>query len=271
MLAACVALAGPCAMAVAASTGAAPPAPAGLALPCTHGRNASLAYLGKIVKTARALGVASDYPLAHHLVVAPEARRLVVAETDIYGRPLHLVPPAAAALTAMQAAARDYVKREAVSGYRRFAYQLRLVRARLDAGLTLGQVLRINDLPGYSEHESGCAVDLTTPGIAPVTATFAHTPAYRWLTAHAERFEFHPSYGRHNRHGVDFEPWHWRYAPLGTALTRAPSGPPRPRVVPPNGRATVVHNPVGVDDGHATTANQPHAATPLPHAPPEES
>lgn len=67
--------------------------------------------------------------------------------------------------------------------------------------------------PGYSEHQTGYAVDI---GDGAVLATdtqtnFDHTKAYRWLQANAARFSFEMSFPKDNAQGVSYEPWHWRF------------------------------------------------------------
>ena len=49
--------------------------------------------------------------------------------------------------------------------------------------------------PGYSNHQSGIAVDISTQGQGVLS----------WLTANAQRFSFFRT--------VDSEPWHWEYLP----------------------------------------------------------
>ena len=71
------------------------------------------------------------------------------------------------------------------------------------------QILRVSAAPGYSEHHSGRAVDVTTPGCAPLTGEFESTAAFAWLAAHARDFGFVLTYPRDNRYGVIYEPWHW--------------------------------------------------------------
>jgi D-alanyl-D-alanine carboxypeptidase len=60
--------------------------------------------------------------------------------------------------------------------------------------------------PGTSAHQSGRTVDchLGYPIESEHAETMRSTPAYRWLTAHAETFGFYP---------YDLEPWHWEYNP----------------------------------------------------------
>jgi len=65
--------------------------------------------------------------------------------------------------------------------------------------------------PGYSEHHSGRALDVTTPGATPLQEEFEGTPAFAWLSKNAASFGFALSYPRGNRHGFMYEPWHWCY------------------------------------------------------------
>jgi D-alanyl-D-alanine carboxypeptidase len=63
---------------------------------------------------------------------------------------------------------------------------------------------------GYSEHQLGTAVDLTTKEIANTSIAFAKTPAYDWLTNNAYRYGFVLSYPPNNTF-YQYEPWHWRF------------------------------------------------------------
>ena len=175
-------------------------------------RAASPAYLARILAIARELGVATDYPARHSLRPQLPAKTLTKAGVDVRGRTTRLAPRAAAALRAMIAAAsRDGLVLQIVSGFRSVAYQRALVEAKLQRGLSLDDALRINTAPGFSEHHSGCAIDLTTPNVAPAETGFADTRAYEWLQQHAGEYGFHLSYPPDNEHGIAFEPWHWRY------------------------------------------------------------
>jgi len=69
--------------------------------------------------------------------------------------------------------------------------------------------LKVNTPPGYSEHHTGRAVDLATPGCPPLTEEFETTAAFAWLVRHAHRFGFTMRYPRGNRFGIAYEPWHW--------------------------------------------------------------
>jgi D-alanyl-D-alanine carboxypeptidase len=179
---------------------------------CTHPRAATPAYRRQALQVAARLGAPADYPRRRHWMLQPQAQALAPAGRDVYGRPLRLAPAAASALKAMvAAAARDGVSLQVVSGFRSFATQRRLLRRKLDRGRPLAAVLAVNALPGFSEHHSGCALDLTTPGVPAADAAFAGTRAYAWLAAHAGHYGFALSYPEGNPHGIEFEPWHWRY------------------------------------------------------------
>ena len=164
-----------------------------------------------------ALGLdAAAYAREHRLDVVREPRLLAYAGRDRFRRPLWLSQPAAAAWLRMQrAAAGDGVPLEAVSGFRSHAYQLGIFRRKLARGQALGEILRVNTAPGFSEHHSGHALDIGTPGEPPAEASFEHTPAHAWLQAHACRFGFVLSYPRDNPHGIVHEPWHWCWRAAG--------------------------------------------------------
>lgn len=170
------------------------------------------AYRQHVEAMNRRLGIADDYAASHHLELMPQATRLADAGKDIQGRTVRLAPSAAMALQEMmRAAGSEDVTLQIVSGYRSAEYQAALLRRKLQRGMRLESALRINTPPGYSEHQTGCAVDLTTPGAAPAETAFADTAAYRWLRQHAAEYGFRLSYPAGNPHGIEFEPWHWRY------------------------------------------------------------
>ncbi|WGD37163.1 M15 family metallopeptidase [Lysinibacter sp. HNR] len=67
--------------------------------------------------------------------------------------------------------------------------------------------------PGYSEHQTGLAVDLDDSGGCYVKACFADTPAGIWLAENAPNYGFILRYpqGKESITGFTFEPWHFRY------------------------------------------------------------
>ena len=107
------------------------------------------------------------------------------------------------------AAGQDTVSLMIVSGYRSIEYQARLIRTKINAGQVISQILQVNAAPGFSEHHSGRAIDIATPGSRPLTEDFEETAAFRWLQENAAKFGFSMSYPRDNAGGFIYEQWHW--------------------------------------------------------------
>lgn len=157
-----------------------------------------------------ALGVPSDYGERHGLALVPEPGLLSFAGFDRYHRPLWLDATPARAWRRMQSAARrEGVVLEAISGYRSHEYQLGIFRRKLARGLGVDDILAVNAAPGFSEHHSGRALDISSPGEPAAEESFEHSAAFQWLQDHAGRFGFALSYPRDNPHGIVYEPWHW--------------------------------------------------------------
>lgn len=70
---------------------------------------------------------------------------------------------------------------------------------------------------GYSEHQLGTAIDLTTKGLGAGFTDFAETEEYEWLAKNAYRYGFILSYPKNNTY-YQFEPWHWRFVGKALAL-----------------------------------------------------
>lgn len=177
-----------------------------------------------IVRTAQALGVPSDYGASRGLRVVREPRDLSCIGRDIHDREQWLAPRAARAFVRLRkAAAIDAIELQFVSAYRSADYQLGILRRKLERGQSIDEILRVSAAPGYSEHHSGRAIDLTTPGYAALEEEFENSPAFEWLSAHAQRFGFALSYPRGNPHRIAYEPWHWcwRAAPVTARESRA--------------------------------------------------
>jgi D-alanyl-D-alanine carboxypeptidase len=164
----------------------------------------------ELVERAHALGIPRDYARMHRMRLQREPARLTSIGSDIHGREQWLIPSAAGAFVAMrEAARRDGVELQVVSAFRSIEYQLGILERKFARGLPIGEILRVSAAPGYSEHHSGRALDLTTPGFAPLEEEFERSPAFAWLMRNAARFGFHLSYPRGNCHGIAYEPWHW--------------------------------------------------------------
>lgn len=156
------------------------------------------------------LGIPADYGRRPRLRMQREARVLEDVEQNIIGRMQKLAPQTARSWRQMKAAAaEDDVQLLLVSGFRSVSYQVELFRKKLASGHDIESILRVNAAPGYSEHHTGKAVDIATPGSRPLTEEFETSAAFRWLEMHAGRFGFSMPYGRDNVFGFAYEPWHW--------------------------------------------------------------
>ncbi len=156
------------------------------------------------------LGIPADYGAGGKPPFYTEASELVEVGPNLVGRMQTLTPATATAWRDMQAAAlADGVTLLIVSGFRDYAYQAGLIRKKLDAGQSIAEILEVNAAPGYSQHHSGCAIDIATPGSRPLTEEFETSVAFGWLSDNAGRFGFSMTYPRDNDHGIIYEPWHW--------------------------------------------------------------
>jgi D-alanyl-D-alanine carboxypeptidase len=156
------------------------------------------------------LGIPADYGLAGGLPQFGEAEELVDVGLNLVGRMQRLTPTAAERWDAMsQAAAAAGIRLLLVSGFRSVDYQARLIRKKLNSGQRIADILTVNAAPGFSEHHTGAAIDIATPGSRPLTEEFEGTPAFDWLTRNAKDYGFSMTYPRDNSWGMIYEPWHW--------------------------------------------------------------
>lgn len=72
---------------------------------------------------------------------------------------------------------------------------------------------RLSARAGFSEHQTGFAVDVYDPKGCRLTVCYADTKSGRWIAAHATEFGFIIRYpdGKEAVTGYRFEPWHLRY------------------------------------------------------------
>jgi len=156
------------------------------------------------------LGISDDYGVEPFLPAYAEAATLVEIGTNIVGRPQTLAPDTAAAWRAMvAAAAQDDIQLLVVSGFRSFEYQAEIIRKKLKGGQIITDILQVNVAPGFSQHHTGNAIDIASPGFKPLTEEFENSPAFAWLAERAAEFDFRLSYPRNNPDGISYEPWHW--------------------------------------------------------------
>jgi len=158
-------------------------------------------------KYLTALGISGELITARGLRECEEATALEVAEAGVDGRDHLLVPLAATAWRGLKAAAlADGVDLFIVSAFRSIDRQAEIVRRKLESGAAVESILTVCAPPGFSEHHTGRAVDLSTSGSRALEVEFDETAAYAWLTRHAAEFGYYLSYPIDNRCGYQYEP-----------------------------------------------------------------
>lgn len=105
------------------------------------------------------------------------------------------------------------------SGYRSYSTQVSTYGSIVNS---YGQAYAdtVSARPGYSEHQSGWAMDIGTNGCH-IDNCFAGTPAGQWTKANAYKYGFLLRYpdGLTDTTGYAYESWHYRY--IGLALAEA--------------------------------------------------
>lgn len=153
---------------------------------------AAVAVLGVLLIPRRAFGYVRG--------VAVELELEDIGDRDSSGEPIYLEARAAADWEAMCiTAAKEGVILRANSGFRSMEKQEHLY-----SGYSQGLPgFNLAAKPGYSNHQSGEAVDIAD-------CATPDTRTHRWLSANARRWRWVNT-------GMTFtaqkEPWHWEYAP----------------------------------------------------------
>jgi D-alanyl-D-alanine carboxypeptidase len=156
------------------------------------------------------LGIPAEYGHAPALPRHAEATELETVEVNIVGRVQKLAPETARDWRRMKLAAEhDGVVLLIVSGFRSVAYQVELFRKKIAAGQRIEDILSVSAAPGFSEHHTGRAIDIATPGARPLTTDFEASDAFVWLGKHARSYGFRMPYEPGNAYGIAYEPWHW--------------------------------------------------------------
>lgn len=131
-----------------------------------------------------------------------------------------LTEQAATALRAMYAAAKEDGAPFSVStAYRSYNFQKGLF-AQYVASDGVAKAETFSARPGYSEHQTGLALDVfdSHEGCS-LKKCFATTTAGKWLVKHAADYGFIERYpeGATDVTGYKWEPWHWRYVGVDLA------------------------------------------------------
>jgi D-alanyl-D-alanine carboxypeptidase len=105
------------------------------------------------------------------------------------------------------------------SAYRSYAEQKTIHARQVEKyGLKAGEALAAR--PGYSEHQTGWAVDVSARGQGcQIRVCFGQTKAGSWIAQNAYKYGFiirYPNYATPVT-GYQYEPWHLRYVGKGLA------------------------------------------------------
>lgn len=125
-------------------------------------------------------------------------------------------PEVQMAFNEMQAAAwNDGINLFIVSGYRSYWYQDQLYWGYVNTRGSQDEVDRFSARAGFSEHQTGLAIDLNS-----ASRSFEGTPEAQWIEQHCADYGFIIRYpdGKEAVTGFMYEPWHIRY--LGKDLAR---------------------------------------------------
>lgn len=126
---------------------------------------------------------------------------------------------AADALTKLfQRASAEGVTLLGVSGYRSYQTQKSIFEYKANL-LGEAKANRISARPGQSEHQTGLAMDITSPSVNGLTTNFGSTPEGNWVARNAAEFGFIIRYQKGKEHitSYDYEPWHLRYVGVEVA------------------------------------------------------
>jgi len=134
----------------------------------------------------------------------------VLTEFEDNGEVFQLCPDAFAAWERMRDAAKgEGIELQMVSAFRSIERQREIVEKKRLRGLSDEEIFKVSARPGYSEHHTGRAIDLSTPGFLALEEEFEQSKAFQWLVGNGNRFGFYLSYPRDNQYGIIYEPWHW--------------------------------------------------------------
>ena len=162
------------------------------------------------------LGLSEEFFEQRGLLRFEDADELDVVQTDENGRIHELVTNACEAWQAMKEAAliaghEIFI----VSAFRSTSRQAEIVRAKHLSGIGNDEIFAVSAPPGYSEHHTGRAIDVSTPGYPVLEEEFERSEAFSWLEENAGSFGFSMTYPRDNKFGFIYEPWHWSYTGSG--------------------------------------------------------
>jgi D-alanyl-D-alanine carboxypeptidase len=100
-----------------------------------------------------------------------------------------------------------------VSGYRSYVTQSSIFNGNVKRQ-GYAEARRFSAIPGTSEHQTGLAIDVSSPSVGnALEQTFGNSNEGKWLALHCAEFGFIIRYpnGKEAITGYAYEPWHIRY------------------------------------------------------------
>ena len=122
-----------------------------------------------VTELQKRLGISQDMVEGCRLPFCADAEQLVDAGEDMFGRRVEMTPATFKAWQNLcSVAAADGITLKLVSGFRSAEYQCQVIQKKLEDGRSLQDILSVNAPPGYSEHHTGCALDLHSGDAEPL-------------------------------------------------------------------------------------------------------
>ncbi|MEX2411724.1 MAG: M15 family metallopeptidase [Candidatus Paceibacterota bacterium] len=169
-------------------------------------------YKARITTISKNLGIdLSRFPNLNLSLFMEETELLPIGQ-DIYGRNQYLRNDCAKSWHSLIKFARDNgINILLISGFRSVEYQKSIWEHKLSSGKSVNQIIYNVTPPGYSEHHTGCAIDIITNGYSPFSKRFEESDTFRWLCKNAKLFGLTMTYTKNNYYGITYEPWHWSF------------------------------------------------------------
>lgn len=137
-----------------------------------------------------------------------------------------------------EAAAVEGIEIYSQSSYRSYNRQLAIWERKFKSFSSHGysekqvikKIIEYSTIPGTSRHHWGTDLDIVDLKVSMPSDPFlerhylsdgVYSKLYKWMMIHANSFGFYQTYTNDvNRKGFNFEPWHWSYKPLATAMLK---------------------------------------------------
>ena len=124
-----------------------------------------------------------------------------------------------------EAAKKDKVPMFITAGYRSYEQQKDYYEDRVNL-LGEAEAKKIIANAGFSENQTGLALDVTDKADGHNTVSFAKTNTYKWLVKNAHKYGFILRYpdNKETITGYTSMPWHWRYVGVDVAKKMVKKG-----------------------------------------------